>query len=297
MWPLIAVGALAALAIGMAKSGSLSGILPASVSNAIGSTLPPSLGGYSTIGPNSDPSTWYNNIKPGTIYYNGQAQPPLAQSGGPNATSLGTMAASQTVSALGATGAGSAGGLFGGGAMAAGTTAAKALPLIGTAIGVVSTVLGLIAAHHKAALAKEGQVLNQADPRLYTTFGLIIQGIMNGEITSVGQATAIAKQAVTDYQTAVASVKRGSWAFSGTDMSADYQTVWIKRTQKPGSDYHAPDPCNAACVIDHFFAQRGAFLVTAAATDIFAGKHGVMVLPAIPPHATQSGMQEVDVYY
>jgi len=97
-------------------------------------------------------------------------------------------------------------------------------------------------------------------------------------------------------------VQRGTWHYTGQDLSADYNKVWIQRTQPPAgapgySDYHAPNPCNGACVIGHFFAERNVFLVMNAVNDALAGNHGQLILPEIPPHDTQSGSPEVVVTY
>lgn len=250
--------------------------------------------GYALLGPNSDPSRWWNGIQPGTVTIRGQPAGPDWQPS--NVAQTGLALAGAGVAATGGV-ATAVGATASGGAFAAGTALGTAIPLIGIGIAVVGTIFGMISAHHKQALAREGQALNGADAAAYKGFALVMQAVINGEISDIGTTQAQVSQVQTDWQNEVAPVKRGDWPFDGSDMSADYQKVWIKRTQQAGSQYHAPDPCNGACVMKHFFIQRGGFLVMAAVNDCLHGNHGALVLPEIPPHETQSGMSAVQVVY
>ena len=255
---------------------------------------------FATIGPNSDPRYWYDGVKPGTVTIGGQAPP---QGWSPTADNLAgsTAAAGRTAGALtGSVAAIGSTGVFGtsGFSVAIG----GALPFVGVALVGVVTVLSVIAAHHQAALAAEGKALNSADARMVNAMELVLQALLAGEITTIGQAQAMLNQIVADWYNQVKSVQRGVWHYTGQDLTADYQKVWIARTQPaagaPGySDYHAPDPCNGACVIGHFFTERNQILVLAAAADALAGNHGQLILPQIPPHDTQTGVPEVMVTY
>lgn len=251
---------------------------------------------YSKIGPNSDPRTWYQGQKPGTVTVAGQKQN-VQEWGAPDALA-------KKIAALTGTGAGVAGSIGGlaGGAGFAGTAAATAFIGVGIGAAVVGVVLGMISAHHQQALAAEGRALNDADARMVQAYALILQAVLQGEITDLSTARQHADQIVQDWYGEVRPVRRGTWHYTGQDMSADYQKVWIGRFQPkqgaPGfSDYHAPDPCNGACVVGHFFTERNELLVLAAVSDALNGNHNVLILPAIPPHQTQSGMPEVRVVY
>lgn len=178
-----------------------------------------------------------------------------------------------------------------------GLKAVASIPVVGQALAQIGgDLIGAITAHHKQALAAEGKALNDATPRMIQTFALIVQAVVRGQITTQAAANAYADQTVSAWYGEVQPIQRGHWPFNG-DMSADYDTVWIRRTQKPGNDYHAPDPCNAACVMGHFFAERNAFLVKYATRDILAGNHGSVVFPAIPAYATQQGYPQTAVTY
>ena len=174
--------------------------------------------------------------------------------------------------------------------------------IAGAVLQTISSVIGMFSAHHQAALAAEGKALNDSDNRMVNAMVLVLQGVLTGEVTSLGQAQGMVAQVISDWYGEVKPVQRGTWHYTGADISADYQKVWIKRTQPPTgapgySDYHAPDPCNGACVVGHFFTERNSFLVLAAVQDALAGNHGILTLPDIPPHDTQSGLPEVTVVY
>lgn len=249
---------------------------------------------YSRIGPNSDPRTWYQGQRPGTVTVSGQRQ---GATWGSDTTGTVAQTAEITQKGLnlvaGFAGAPGSGGVAGAAPGAGGT--ASILSFFGG-------ILGMISAHHRKALAAEGRALNDADARMVQAYVLVLQAVLQGEITDLMTARQHTDQIVQDWYGEVKSVQRGTWHYTGQDMSADYQKVWIGRYQPkqgaPGfSDYHAPDPCNGACVIGHFFAERNELLVLAAVSDALNGNHNVLILPAIPPHQTQSGMPEVRVVY
>lgn len=311
IWAL-AIGALVLLAASR-QSGGLSALLP-SAGNATSGVVPsanpfsPSAGGYTVVGPGSDPSRWYQGTKPGTVIVGGNpitkpasdksiAQESITLTG--TAAGLAAALGVGSTAGFGSTIVGAAGAQgFG----AAGTFAGTAIPLIGIGVAVVGTVLGLIHAHHQKALAAEGRALNDADARMVQAYALVLQAVLAGEITDAQTAQQHCDQIEKDWYAEVKPVQRGSWPYTGQDLSADYDKVWVKRTQPakgaPGySDYHAPDPCNGACVVGHLFTERNNFVVMAAVRDALAGNHGVMVLEKIPPHETQSGMPEVEVIY
>lgn len=188
------------------------------------------------------------------------------------------------------------------GLIKAGGSLAKAVPVVGAVIGIGLGIYEMISQHHKAAMAAEGKALNDATPRMVQTFTLIVQAVMAKEIRDVNTAQSLCDQTVAAWYGEVKPIQRGTWHYTGADMTADYDKVWVKRTQPPQgapgySDYHAPDPCNAACMMGHFFAERNSFVTMAAVKDILAGKHGTATFPTIPPYATQQGYPQVQITY
>jgi hypothetical protein len=188
------------------------------------------------------------------------------------------------------------------GLISASGSLAEAVPIAGAVIGIGLGIMNMISAHHKAALAAEGKALNDATPRMVQTFQLIVQAAMNGEITSMTQAQGLVATTISAWYGEVKPIQRGTWHYTGADMSADYVKVWQQRVQPPSgapgySDYHAPDPCNAACVMGHFFAERNGLLALYAVQAILAGQHGTVVFPVIPAYATQQGYPQIVVNY
>lgn len=256
---------------------------------------------FATIGPNSDPRYWYDGIQPGTVTVAGQ---PVKTNYAPGKS------AAQTGLALAGSGIGVTTGVAGVIAGAGGTTsifaASTALGAatlgVGIVVGVAATIVGMINAHHQAALAAEGKALNDANPRMVNSMILVMQAVLLGELITSTAVTAALSQIVSDWYGEVKGIQRGMWHYTGQDMSADYEKVWVERFQPPQgapgySDYHAPDPCNAACLIGHVFTERNQFLVRAAAADALAGNHGQLVLPEILAHATLAEVPEVRITY
>jgi len=280
--------------------GALVVVLLMNRSGAAASTagnIPPSLAAAVNPAP-----VLFNGVPVGTVRLGGKPADAGWQPG--NLAGKVTQDVGAAVGIAGALGVGSVAG-FGStivgsaaapGFAAAGTLVGSAIPLIGIGVAVVGTILGMISAHHKAALQREGQVLNSTDPAMLQALVLVAQAAIHGEITSVAQAKQHTDQIVADYYAQVRPIQRGTWPFAG-DLAADYQTVWVQRTQRPGSDYHAPDPCNGACVVAHFFCERNAAIVLKTVGLILQGQHGVMDFPQIPAHATQQGFPEIQLTY
>jgi len=212
------------------------------------------------------------------------------------------MASKLATSAVGMVAAAGAA-LSGGGAAFAATALGTAIPFIGIGIAVLATVVGMIAQHHQIALANEGKVLNTTDPNALAAFVLVVQAVINGEITSIAEAQMYTQQIVADWYGQVKSIQRGMWTYQGEQFpEPSYADSYASRTGPYGSsstntDSHAPDPCNAACVVGHYFIERGAFVTLAAAKDILAGNHNISTFPVLPPHDTQSGVPQIQVMY
>jgi hypothetical protein len=242
-------------------------------------------------------------MKPGTVTIAGQQASHFDGSGNLKIAQTAAGLTATAAGALGSLGIGTSGGLVGSSTFgASGTFVGTAVPLIGIGVALTATVLSLINAHHQAALAAEGKALNDSDPRMIDAMVLVLQGFLGGQIATPAAAQTYLAKIVSDWYGEVKSIQRGTWHYTGADLSADYDKVWIKRTQPPKgapgySDYHAPDPCNGACVIGHFFVERSQFVVMAAILDAAQGNHGLMVLEAIPAHDTQSGVPQITVVY
>jgi hypothetical protein len=220
---------------------------------------------------------------------------------------MGTDADAATASKLAATAVGMVGAagaaLSGGAAAFAATAIGSAIPFIGIAIGIVSTVIGMISQHHAIALANEGKVLNTTDPNAFAAFVLVIQAVINGEISTAEEAQTYLTTIVNDWYGQVSGIIRGKWSYVGSQFpEPTYADSYASRTGPYGSsstnpDSHAPDTCNAACVIGHYFIERGAMIALAAVKDILSGNHNIATFPVLPPHDTQSGVPQIQVMY
>lgn len=99
-------------------------------------------------------------------------------------TSLNT---DQKVGSIGGTVAKTSGavtaGLTASGALAAGGAAAVALPVIGVVIGLITSIIGIIGAHHAQAVATQNQLLCQLVPAANQALQQIDAGLAGGSIT------------------------------------------------------------------------------------------------------------------
>src|SRR5260370_10896047 len=123
---------------------------------------------FAQRGPNSDPRNWFNGQKPGTVQISGS---PADRGWQPGQTLY--KSASLASTAVGfTTGIGSLG-VFGTSGLS--VAVGGALPFIGIGLVAVTTILGAFSAHHKAALAREGQALNSTDPAMLHALILVAQ--------------------------------------------------------------------------------------------------------------------------
>lgn len=207
-----------------------------------------------------------------------------------------------TSSGLAQTGVGLASGL---GVIKSGGEFAKAVPIVGAVVGIGLTIYGLIAQHHKQALAAEGKALNDATPRAIQTLVLILQAAIAKEITSVSAAQSLVDQTIAAYYGEVRPIQRGTWHYLDTDYAANqtYVNSWkasapgVQHTQDALRSNWPPDPCNGACVVGHYFVERGGKVTMEAVKNIVAGLHGTAFFPEVPPHETQQGFPTVTVAY
>jgi hypothetical protein len=266
------------------------------------------LGGitFAAYGPNSDPRTWFQGTKPGTVHIGSQQASHFDASGNLRIAQTAAGLTATAAGALGALGIGSAGGIIGASTFgAAGTALGTAVPLIGIGVALAATIISVINAHHQAALAAEGKALNDADPRMLDAMVLVIQGFLGGQIATPMDAQGYLKKVVSDWYGEVKGIQRGTWHYQDADYKANqtYQNSWkrgapgVEHTQDALKSNWPPDPCNAACVIGHYFTERNALVVMGAIQDAARGNHGLILFPAIPPHDTQGGVPEITVVY
>lgn len=212
--------------------------------------------------------------------------------------------AGSVLGAAGAAGAGSASGLIGSsGLLASSTTLGAALPFIGIGIVVTGLILTMISKHHQEALRNEGKVLNTAMPRMLNASVLVAQAAIRKEITTTVQAKKLLDQIVSDYYGEVRPIMHGKWPYTDEDFAKNI----LPDNTGPGTNNSgarvrregiiAPDPCNAACYMGHYFVERYAKIVLSTTQAILAGQHGLMVLPQVPKHMTQQGFAEITMVY
>ena len=180
------------------------------------------------------------------------------------------------------------------------------VPFIGIAFVGISTIIGLISAHHAAALKKEGETLNKFDPLALEAMVLVVQAVICGEITTVEDAHRYLWQIVTDWYANVKSIQRGTWPYKLTT-SQDPSILAGVGIGGPGDpsigtknwfgSSDRPDPCNAACTVGHYAIERTAQIALLVCQAIFDGHHGIMTLPAILPHDTQTGVKQIQMLY
>jgi len=234
---------------------------------------------------------------PGTINV-GQPPPNFVGLGGGPSTSQ----VIGTANTLGQTGVGLAAGT---GLINRAGDFAKAAPIVGAVVGIGLAIWGMIAAHHKQALAAEGKALNDATPRAIQTFVLIVQAVLAKEVTDVNTAQGLVDKTIAAFYGEVRPIQRGTWSYKPTDYAANqtYENSWkagqpgVNHTQDALRSNWPPDPCNGACVVGHYFIERGGIVTMEAVSNILRGLHGVAVFPTIPPYQTQQGFQSVSISY
>lgn len=236
---------------------------------------------------------------PGTVRV-GQTPTLLSLQGGSGG--MGTSAVIGTSSQIAQTGVGLAAGL---GVINRAGDLAKAVPIVGAIVGIGLTIYGIISQHHKQALAAEGKALNDATPRAIQTLVLIVQATLAREITTASAAQDLVNQTIAAFYGEVRPIQRGTWKYLDTDFAANqtYENSWkagapgVQHTQDALKSNWPPDPCNGACVVGHYFVERGGKVAMAAVNNILAGLHGTAVFPTIPPYQTQQGFASVTISY
>ena len=147
--------------------------------------------------------------------------------------------------------------------------AVSAIPIVGQAASaILGPILGLINAHHRAAVAHEAALLNAAVPEFFKTLQNILQAYNAG--LDAASADAYIDQAVSDYYSNVSQGGAGSieghWPYNcPTDTSV-----------KPGT-------CNGPCEVGHWEIETAACEAKGAIASAEAG------VPATAQFCTNNG--------
>jgi hypothetical protein len=254
---------------------------------------------FAQRGPNSDPRNWFNGQKPGTVAIAGS---PADRGWQPGQTLYKSASLASTGVGL-VTGIGQLG-VFGTSGLS--VAVGGLLPFVGIGLVAVTTILAAIAAHHKAALAREGQVLNSTDPAMLQALILVAQATIFFEINSLAEAKQHTDTIISDWYNQVRSIQRGTWHYRGYQnigafIGSPFATIYAQHPEQvppdPFDDAHGPNPCNGACSVGHYFVERNAAIVLQGISDILAGNHGELVLPELPAHETQNGFPEIRLAY
>lgn len=136
----------------------------------------------------------------------------------------------------------------------------SSLPIVGAIAGIGLGIFGAISAHHKQALATEGQTLNGADPLFASRLQQIVAAVNAGQISRPDGLTLV-DQALAEYDSNVAKI-----------------------TNNPGATANSAQ-CNAACYI-----RVNYHLPAVAQVKQIISQGGTATIPPIPSHATQSGV-------
>lgn len=187
---------------------------------------------------------------------------------------------------------------------------AKAVPIVGSIVGIGLSVYNMIAAHHQQALANEGKVLNSTDSMAISDLVAIVNAVSSGQITTYANASQLIDTVVADWYLQVKSIQRGTWPYTlSTNQDPSILAgvgVGGPGDPSPGevnwfginiSGDTRPGTCNAACVVGHYFIERDAAIAKLTVQAILAGQHGVMTFPKLPPYATQSGVPAMQLRY
>jgi hypothetical protein len=163
---------------------------------------------------------------------------------GPNADQLtATIGKAATSTAAGVTGS-----LVATGAIAAGSALAVAVPVIGTVIGLITTIVGIIGAHHAQAVATQDELLCQLVPAVNNAWQTIDAGLAAGSITP-----AQASSSYSSLQTQFTSGVQSDPSYKPVDALYAYNRMVIAITSARNSDLSnglltggAPGPWTAA---------------------------------------------------
>ncbi len=165
-------------------------------------------------------------------------------------------------------------------------------------LGVADQISGLFTQAHQAALAKEANTLNNATPTFITQVEQVVTALNQGGITET-EAISYLQQAQSIYYETVSTIIRGRWVYAGSQFP---EPTWSDSYQNrsgpfgsknPNPDSHAPDPCNAACVVGHYFIER----TVVGLTRIIKAGGGTITIEASPQNGQIRGTPSVTITY
>jgi hypothetical protein len=96
---------------------------------------------------------------------------------------------------------------------------------------------------------------------------LVAQATIYMEINSVAEAKAHTDTIISDWYNQVRSIQRGTWHYRGYQnvgafIGSPFAKIYAQHPEQvpgdPFDDAHAPNPCNGACSVGHYFVERNA---------------------------------------
>jgi len=171
-------------------------------------------------------------------------------------------------------------------------------PITRGILSLATSISSVFTAAHEAALKKEASTLNNVNPTFLNEVVQTMAALNRGEI-SEGQAVGYLQQAQADYYTTVEGIIRGRWPYQGSQFP---EPTWADSYENRGGpfgsssknpDSHAPDPCNAACVLGHYQVERA----VVGLTKIIQAGGGSMTIEAFPTNGLIKGTPAVIVGY
>lgn len=162
-----------------------------------------------------------------------------------------------------------------------------AIPVVGGALqSVAGSIVGIINAHHTAAVANEARILNGAVPAFMQTLQAILTAFTQGQINAAA-ASGYVDRIVVDYYTSVTGKGAGS-------IEGRWAATWPK-PDGPWPPPNKPSTCNGPCVVGHYqiegvatAAKRAMLLVESGGTE------SVATYPANYSIVNGAGMFTVD---
>jgi hypothetical protein len=162
--------------------------------------------------------------------------------------------------------------------------ATAAVPVVGQLTAIASSIANIFTSAHSAAVAKEGQVMNDALPTFIGLVQQVMSAANSGAITPT-QAVAYLQQAQADFYTTVQGIikKSGTCSTSGLD-AGKLDSYGCATTS---------DPCNNACCNGCNMVEPTVRNLTA----ILNAGGGSYLIPATSGQGAVQGTSSVSISY
>jgi len=163
-------------------------------------------------------------------------------------------------------------------------------PITKSILAGAAKISGFFTAAHQRAVAKEAATLNNANPIFLNSVQQVVDGLNAGVLDS-GTASNYLDQARDNYYATVQSIIKGHWPYQGSEFpEPTWADSYEHRTGPFGShdsnpDSHAPDPCNAACVLAHYLVERTVYGLK----KVIAAGGGQVVVEPFPNNGVIKG--------